>query len=36
MPKNSIFRFDGAKVLTIPTRAELFLKNVMCAYTFLT
>ena len=27
MPKNSIFRFDGAKVLTIPTRAELFLKK---------
>ena len=27
MPKNSIFRFDGAKVLTIQTRAELFLKK---------
>ena len=27
MPKNSIFRFDGAKVLTISTRAELFLKK---------
>jgi len=27
MPKNSIFRFDDAKLLTISTRAELFLKK---------
>ena len=33
MPKNSIFRFDGAKVLTIPTRAELFLKKMLCVRT---